>query len=133
LLLLDGFTSHIEYKFVKYAEEYNIILFSLPPHTSHLLQPLNIIYFQPYKHYHSEAIDEAIRIGDTKFSKIEFLAVLKNIRRQTFKQSTILSAFRRTDIVPFDPKRVLAPLRESEKKKKRALSEREITPEEQQQ
>jgi DDE superfamily endonuclease len=37
LLLLDGFASHIEYDFVKFAQNNRIILFSFPPHTTHLL------------------------------------------------------------------------------------------------
>jgi DDE superfamily endonuclease len=112
LLLLDGFTSHIEYDFVRYTKENQIILFALPPHTTHFLQPLDVVCFQPLKHYHAEAVDAAVRTGDMKFSKIEFLAALTNIRKQAFKKSTILSAFRKTGIIPFDPQQVIGPLQE---------------------
>jgi DDE superfamily endonuclease len=74
LLILDCFTSHIEYDFVEYAQNNNIILFGLPPYITHFLQPPDVVYFQPLKHYHSEAIGNAIRTGDTEFSKIEFLS-----------------------------------------------------------
>jgi DDE superfamily endonuclease len=77
LLLLDGFTSHIEYDFVEYAQNNKIILFSFPPHTTHILQPLDMVCFQPFKHYHGEAIDAAVRTGDTQFSKVDFLAVFE--------------------------------------------------------
>jgi Tc5 transposase DNA-binding domain/DDE superfamily endonuclease len=93
---------HFQPSFVLYAEEHNIILYSLPPHTSHLLQPLDVVCFQPYKHYHAEVIDNAVRTGDTRFSKIEFLHALHGIRTQTFKSSTIFSAFRKCGIVPYD-------------------------------
>jgi DDE superfamily endonuclease/Tc5 transposase DNA-binding domain len=112
LLILDGFSSHIEYDFVEYAQQHQIILFGLPPHTTHFLQPLDVVCFQPLKHYHSEAIDNAVRSGDTTFSKTEFLAAFESIRKQTFKQSTILSAFRKTGIIPHDPSKVLEPLQE---------------------
>jgi hypothetical protein len=81
LLILDGFKSHIEYDFVQFAQDNSIILFNFPPHTTHLLQPLDVVCFQPLKHYHSEAIDAAVRMGDTEFSKVEFLAAF-----QTFHQ-----------------------------------------------
>jgi DDE superfamily endonuclease len=45
LLTLDGFSSHIEYNFIKYMQNNKIILFGLPLHTTHFLQPLDVIYF----------------------------------------------------------------------------------------
>jgi DDE superfamily endonuclease len=110
LLILDGFSSHIEYDFVDYARRNFIVLFGLPPHTTHFLQPLDVVCFQPLKHYHAEAIDAAVRTGDTTFSKTEFLAAFETFRKQAFKRDTILSAFRKTGIVPFDPSKVLTPL-----------------------
>ena len=80
-----------------------------------------MVCFQPYKHYHGEAIDEAVRTGDTRFSKTEFLAYLPRIRQQTFKKSTILSAFRKTGIIPLNPAVVVSPLTEKQTQERRAL------------
>jgi len=93
LLILDGFEAYIEYDFVRFAQDHSIILFTFPPHATHLLQPLDVVCFQPLKHYHGEAVDTAVRLGDTEFSKTEFLAVFQSFHQQAFKQSTILSAF----------------------------------------
>jgi len=112
LLVLDGFESHIEYDFVQFAQDHSIILFTFPPHATHLLQPLDVVCFQPLKHYHSEAVDNAVRMGDTDFSKIEFLAVFQSFHQEAFKQSTILSAFRKTGIVPYNPRQVVSRLQE---------------------
>jgi DDE superfamily endonuclease len=60
LLILDGFSFHIEYDFIEYAQNNNIILFGLPLHTTYFLQSLDVVYFQPLKYYHSKAIDAAI-------------------------------------------------------------------------
>jgi hypothetical protein len=38
----------------------------LPPHTSHLLQPLDVRVFSVYKHWHSEAVEAATAIGVEK-------------------------------------------------------------------
>jgi DDE superfamily endonuclease len=122
LLILDGFSSHIKYDFVKYAQHFKIILFGLPPHTTHFLQPLDMVCFQPLKHYHAEAIDTAVRTGDTTFSKIEFLTAFKEFRKQAFKQDTILSAFSKTGIIPHNPSKVLIPLQQRVDAHYRALN-----------
>jgi hypothetical protein len=50
MLLCDQFGSYLTYEFVKYCEDHNIILFFLLPHSSHLLQPLDVGVFSAYKH-----------------------------------------------------------------------------------
>ncbi|EDN03891.1 predicted protein [Histoplasma mississippiense (nom. inval.)] len=63
LLLLDGFDSHCTFEFMDFCEKNNIIPFYLIPHTSHLLQPLDVGVFQAFKHHHSVAVEEATRRG----------------------------------------------------------------------
>ncbi|KAM4064190.1 DDE superfamily endonuclease [Hirsutella rhossiliensis] len=116
LLLLDGHGSHHTLDLIEYAEAHNIVLFALPPHLTHLLQPLDVVVFQPYKHYHSRAVDFAIRSGASKITKLEFLAMIQSIRVKAFKESTILSAFKKTGIHPFNPKPILERLKESNAK-----------------
>jgi hypothetical protein len=47
------------YKVLDFCEKYDIILYFLPLYTSHLLQLLDISIFHAYKHWHSEAIQDA--------------------------------------------------------------------------
>ncbi|KHO10678.1 hypothetical protein MAA_11729 [Metarhizium robertsii ARSEF 23] len=101
-LLLDGHGSHHTIEFITYCEQHNIVPFGLPPNLAHLLQTLDVVVFQPLKHYHAKALDLIVRDG-VNISKLEFLAVIKGVRPQAFKESTILSAFRKTGIVPFNP------------------------------
>ena len=63
--------------------------------------------FQPYKHFHLEAVDAATRSGCSEFNKIEFLNAIDSIRSLTFKPTTIFSAFKETGIISFDPSIVL--------------------------
>ena len=49
LLLLDGHSSHIDYQTSKLCQENKIVLFCLPAHTTHLLQPLDKVFFGPLK------------------------------------------------------------------------------------
>ncbi len=59
LLLFDGNASHCTYEFVQYCDQHQVVVFCLPPHATHFFQPLNVVLFQPYKHHHAEAIDQA--------------------------------------------------------------------------
>lgn len=113
MLLLDGHGSHCTRDFITFCDEKNIIPFCLPAHTTHLIQPLDVVVFQPLKHFHAEAIDYATRTGCSDFNKIEFLSALTSIRSQAFKKSTIISAFQKTGLVPYDPAKVLTRLQES--------------------
>jgi hypothetical protein len=112
LLLCDGYGSHITYEFIKFCEQNCIIIFFLIPHTSHILQPLDVAVFNVFKHWHSEAIADATQSGCGKFTKIEFLHALSEIRRRTFKKSTILAGFQLTGIVPWNPDIVITNLPE---------------------
>jgi hypothetical protein len=47
LLILDGHVSHINYKFLTFCEANNIVVFCLPPHSTHLLQPLDVELLAP--------------------------------------------------------------------------------------
>ena len=47
LLLLDGHSTHFELRSLQFAKENNIIIFCLPPHTTHVCQPLDCSLFRP--------------------------------------------------------------------------------------
>jgi DDE superfamily endonuclease len=113
LLIFDGYGGHCTFQFIQYCDQHRIIPFCLPPHTSHLLQPLDVVVFQPYKHHHAKAVNYAIRTGCTDFNRLEFLAALPAIRKETFKPATIISAFKKTGLVPWDPKIVMDKVREA--------------------
>jgi len=101
-------------EFIKFCNSVNIVPFCLPSHLTHLLQPLDITVFQPMKHYHAQAIEEAVRNGDIEFNRTTFLHAFQSIRNKTFKKSTIMSAWRAAGLVPYDPKVVLSKMREME-------------------
>ena len=49
LVLFDGHKSHVNLALHEWGRENNVIFFVLPPHTSHLLQPLDVGCFAPLK------------------------------------------------------------------------------------
>jgi hypothetical protein len=47
LSILDGRVSHINYNFLTFCKVNHIMVFYLPPHSTHLLQPLDVGLFAP--------------------------------------------------------------------------------------
>jgi hypothetical protein len=49
LLVLDGHGSHVTLEALKQAMTFHLNMITLPSHTSHTLQPLNVSCFKPFK------------------------------------------------------------------------------------
>ena len=84
------------------AAEYNILLYAFPSYLTHVLQPLDVGIFQPYKHWHCEAVHTAIQNLDLVYNLRSFIRDLLKIREQTFKASTITHAFKKAGVWPID-------------------------------
>ncbi len=114
LLIMDGYGSHLTYEFWSCAKKHNIILFCLSPHSTHLTQPLDIGYFQLFKHYHTQAIDCIVQLGDVWFRKLQFLAEFQTMRERTFTEAIICSVWKKTGLIPFNLEMVLSKIWETE-------------------
>ena len=57
LLIVDGHSSHVNLKFINAADQLNILVLILPPHTTQRLQPLDVGLFGPLaKAYSAELL-----------------------------------------------------------------------------
>ncbi len=79
MLVIDSVSSHIYENFIWLYYSKNILLFWLLLHIIHLLQLLDIVYFQPLKYYHAEAMDNVVQIENIEFTHIVFLAYIQLI------------------------------------------------------
>ncbi len=107
MLVMNSASSYIHEEFIRLCYSKNILPFRLPPYTTHLLQPLDIVCFQPLKHYQAEAVDNAVQTGDVEFTRVQFLAHIQSIRKQAFKKLIVFSSFHKTGLIPFNPQVVL--------------------------
>ena len=107
LLILDNQVCHCTFEVLDYASKHDILIFAIPAHTSHFLQPLDLTCFSPLKQYHRDAVNAAFDRGVDFYSKAEFLADITNVRTRAFKDQTIKNGFKEAGIHPFDPSRVL--------------------------
>lgn len=104
LMLMDNHGSHTTPEFVDLANENHIRPYPLIPHLTHCMQPLDVGVFQPYKHWHNVAIQEAISESFIEYSLTQFLKDLTKIRNNTFKASTIRNVFEKSGIWPVNSK-----------------------------
>ncbi len=49
LLILDGHGSHVSLEAIEQVQQFGLDIITLPSHTSHVLQPLDVNYFKPFK------------------------------------------------------------------------------------
>ena len=61
LLLLDGHSSHYNIEAITLARQNDVIIFTLVPHTTHEMQPLDTAVFGPLKNNWSEACHEYVQ------------------------------------------------------------------------
>jgi len=112
LLIFDGHGSHITFEFVSLCFANNVLLLCLPPHSTHLLQPLDVGLFGPYQHFYGVAVDNYIRSGQNVIGikKSIFIPFLTEARQATFTPHNIRQSFAATGISPLNPRRVLGKL-----------------------
>ena len=78
LLLVDGHKSHMTLDLVDLARENNVILFCLPPHTTHALQPLDVSVFKALKAHFSRSLRAlCFTRKDFTVTKRDFARVVK--------------------------------------------------------
>ena len=72
MLVLNGHKSHELAEFQEYCKAHNIITLGLPPHSSHLTQPLNVRFFGVLKQAYSCQIETFIKAHINYITKVEF-------------------------------------------------------------
>lgn len=100
LLIYDGHGSHETLEMLQAAKENNIILYSLPPHTTHKLQPLDVGVFGPFSRAWIEHCDEYVEEYLEDIPRHLFVKHYMEVRGHTFKDTTIRSAFRASGCWP---------------------------------
>jgi hypothetical protein len=106
MLILDSHRSHLTAEFDRICTENNIIPIYMSPHSSHLLQPLNVSCFAILKRQYGQLVEQRIRLGFNHIDKIDFLTAFPEARLMAYKAETIRNGFTATWLVPFDPNRV---------------------------
>jgi hypothetical protein len=110
LLVLDGHGSHVNPEFDQYCIDHNIVVICMPPHSSHLLQPLDVGCFAALKRSYGRLVEELMGCGVNHIDKHEFLPLYNQARHAALHQDNIRAGFAATGLVPYSPDRVLSQL-----------------------
>lgn len=106
-LLVDGHKSHLTIDLIDLCRENEIILFCLPPHTTHALQPLDVSVFKALKAHFARSL-RAFCFTKKNFmvSKRDFSRVLKEPFEMAFSMTNIKQGFKKCGVFPFNPNAV---------------------------
>ena len=110
LLILDGHGSHVTGSFIMHCMDHRIALMRLPPHTSHVLQPLDVGLFGPLKTALSKHQDNLFRLQVARIRKVEWLVTYVKARQTAFRLTNILGGWRGAGLIPLNPHRVIRQL-----------------------
>jgi len=110
MLVIDGHESHVSAAFEAYCKEKNIITVSMPPHSSHLLQPLDVGCFGPLKRAYGREIEGFMKLLVNHITKAEFLIAFQAAFSRVFTPENVQAGFRGAGLVPLNPDRVMSTL-----------------------
>ena len=102
VLLMDRHSSHYTPELLKYARDNNITILGYPPHCTHALQGLDVVCFARMKEAWKEEICRFEDLHRSKVTKGDFAEVFGNTFHKAFKAPTILAAFEKTGIHPYN-------------------------------
>jgi hypothetical protein len=108
--VLDGHESHHSAEFENYCKENDIVTLCMPPHSSHLLQPLDVGCFSVLKRSYGREIEKLMRNHIHHITKPDFFLAFHAAFWVTFRPENVRGGFRGAGLVPFDPEKVISQL-----------------------
>ena len=105
VLLLDGHATHCNsVEMLEYANQNEIILISMPSHTSHYLQPLDRSVFKSLKnHFYEQCRLWLKQNPGRRITRLSFGALLDKAWGKAASAENAISGFRATGVYPFNP------------------------------
>jgi DDE superfamily endonuclease len=107
MLICDGHDSHITGDFIEHCMNHKIHIMILPPHSSHLTQPLDVGVFGALKKVMASKLEPILRTGISCLQKVEWTGAFVAAHERVFREQNIQSGFRGTGIYPYQPTKVL--------------------------
>ncbi len=110
MLVLDGHESHVNAEFDEYCKANSIVPICLPPHSSHLTQPLDVGVFGPLKKTYGDQISILARANITHITKDDFFPAFRAAFEADFTEQNVKGGFRGAGLVPFNSDAVISKL-----------------------
>jgi hypothetical protein len=108
LLLCDNHGSHITVDFMYQCFVNNVQMVYLPPHSSHVLQPLDVGVFSVLKRRYRKEIANFARYDETRPIQLaQFIHFYAKARRDVLTPHYIETGWLGTELYPYNPEKVL--------------------------
>ncbi|XP_061196712.1 uncharacterized protein LOC133204990 [Saccostrea echinata] len=101
LALYDGHRSHISLDLIDWAKNNNVILFVLPPHCSHILQPMDVGCFGPFQLKYNQECLSFSRLNHKTVTRYDVCALACKAYTAALSPTNIQAAFSKSGIYPF--------------------------------
>lgn len=116
LLIVDGHASHTSMEFINYCDQHKILLAVFPPHSTHTLQPLDVVVFKSFSSaYTKELVNfQSKSQGLLPMVKSDFFNLFCSAWNLAFSKVLILKAFEATGLAPQNANVILKRFRVSD-------------------
>lgn len=102
VLIYDGHSSHVGLSLVQTAKANDVVIIKLPPHSSHILQPMDLSVFKPLKlMWDEELIKWQRKNYGVKLPKRTFATILSKVWNN-IEPTIIQNGFAKAGIYPFN-------------------------------
>ena len=109
LLMMDGHSTHFEPSVIRMAAKEEVILFFLPPHSTHLTQPLDKGCFGPLKAAWKEVCHDYLTRNPGKLvTRYSFSQLFGKAWTCSMNMANVIAGFRTTAIFPFNRNALLS-------------------------
>ena len=107
ILFIDGAKVHLSIEASEFCANNNIILYTLYPNATHLIQPLDLTVMGSVKAIYKEEMRRWLmrNIGET-FDKYRFIEVFKETYERSCTFINAAQGFQKAGIVPWNPQKV---------------------------
>lgn len=104
ILFIDGHRSHMTLPLSQFCEENSIILYALPPNTTHMLQPADVSVFRPLKQEWRNTVEKwKSKNANSAINKLNFCSIFQEALMITEMKGYITNGFRKCGLFPLNP------------------------------
>ena len=104
LLILDNHSTHCSSEAYDICREKGIVMVSLPPHTSHRLQPLDVVFYSPLKTAYKRECDLFMKSRNlVKITPYDVAEIFNKAYSPVATIAKATSGFKNTGIHPLNP------------------------------
>ncbi|WAR16706.1 LOW QUALITY PROTEIN: hypothetical protein MAR_031300 [Mya arenaria] len=103
LVLFDGHKSHANLTLANLGKQHNIVFFVLPPHTSHVTQPLDVGCFGPLKSFYNSECQIFMRKNPgMQLNRYNVAAISGKAYNKGVAAQNLISSFKKAGIYPMN-------------------------------